>query len=199
MATLEDIFTVDMFQPKISSLQIPLPKNIKGLLDELDAVPSGSRAMRQRFEENLAFDLLSFDGTAEDANLDARWKYTYAYELLHLVTDLTDWDFSVQYSDYTDNKLQEAGFMRYNFAPYGDILSECVYLWQDNTEEGFVSVEVVAKRNLNHYKQIWDRLDVEYYAKHLWKSSPRYEDKKEHVVKNIITEHFNQLAAMIDK
>jgi hypothetical protein len=119
----------------------------------------------------------------------------------------TDWDFSQQYSELLHNYLIAAGFKAYSkeeLGAYADDLTVGVYIkeyhppysWKTldiYSSDEVVIVNVVLHTDETQFRRVWDNITPEFYYKHLWKRSPRYEHLNAGEAKDHIREIMNQL------
>lgn len=107
------------------------------------------------------------------------------------VTEFTDWDFFAQYSDDGVKFLQENNFIMIldksgEVGHYvGDDLLHSI--WKNE----MYNIQVILRTDAKTYKEVIDRISMEFYRDYLWKSSPtRYGSP---VNKADIQAIFNQL------
>ena len=163
-----------------------LGTDINELLDNIGAKFTGSRWMAKKYEEE------QFVKKIGGTNI----RGPYADKLVEALTEGrdSDWDFAVQDTPETRARLSQAGFVIYGFEenPYGDDLSTAVACkelhytdWSKKSLNiGNHSIQVILKRDIRVFDRVWDDMNVEFYARLIWKGSELYQrltesDKKQ--------------------
>lgn len=176
--------------------------NVLSFVESLGAIPAGSRAMRERYKEMLAMDLLTKEfgdiyPTPESHILDY---YYYARFLDDIDEETTDFDYAMPVSPEKERELLNFGFTSKTLnVIYKDMLSEKVYslripyIGEVYGNVRYHLVEVVTKNNFELYEKVWENINPNFYAQVLWKSGPTYSHFDKYYQYKAISGNFNQL------
>jgi len=97
------------------------------------------------------------------------------------ITQHTDWDYSISYSDKHCEHLLSAGYTLYSggqLSPYADSLTQAVAIKEYLDADSLFpihTVNVVLHSDEALFRQVWRSIDAEFYYQHLWKRSPYYD------------------------
>jgi hypothetical protein len=143
-------------------------------------------------------------GSRSMAARPAREGFDPAVMIGSQISDSTDWDFSAPYTQKNHEALISSG---YAYCPaeqlgYRDELTEGVYIKTyphkfDMSNpviySGVPTANVVLRNDYSLFCQVWNSIDPEFYYKHVWKRSPRYDFQEMSLTKETIRDIMNQL------
>ena len=143
------------------------------LVTNIGATLTGSRAMYMRLEAQKFMNKLQ--------GLPQLFRYADSIR----INKRTDWDYAV--ADTKENRaiLRKARFLTScDFGGYGDILTTTVFYSNE-----YPHVQFILKNDMALFNRVWDNMDIEFYARFIWKRSELYynltKDEKRNSVKMV--------------
>jgi hypothetical protein len=120
------------------------------------------------------------------------------------IDDSTDWDFTAPYSEKNHEALISSGYAYWppEALSYKDDLTTGVYIKSymhkfDMSNpiiySGVPTANVVLRNDYYIFRQVWESIDPEFYYKHIWKRSPRYDFQEMRLTKEMIRDILNQM------
>lgn len=173
-----------------------LPKDIQEKLDQLGAIKTGSREMLDRYF--MVKPLTILDGRADDSTL-----MMFSDELVDKIDDKTDWDYAVQYSEENLNLVRQLFRGSFGYFPmeYADTNSMGCFSTLIHSKPSILSpvrqyhIQIIFKKNMKMFKDVWKSTDLEYYSSFLWKRSKHYQawNIAPASAREFIRNHFNAM------
>lgn len=96
-----------------------------------------------------------------------------------VVSEDTDYDYAATYTTETENWLQGLGFCKSKFGDDYDLDAEavCIYKYEDN----LIKVDVILRKDVHFYANVFEAIPVKFYKDYLWKSSPSRQVSRESI------------------
>jgi len=148
-----------------------LDYKVRVLVTDVGATLTGSRAMYMRLEAQKFMNKLQ--------GLSQRFRYADKIK----INKRTDWDYAV--ADTKENRaiLRKAIFMTSGeFGGYGDTLTNTVFY-----SNKYPHVQFILKNDMALFHRVWDNMDIEFYARFIWKRSRLYSNLTNAETRNSVT------------